>query len=71
MLQNGSGWGENGHTFPLKIESGRLYASMQFTLAACLAGLLNLQDYNLNRSHSRATSMAYEDSTRSEGPICP
>ena len=51
MLRNGSGWGENGHTFPVRIESGGLCASVQLTLAASLAGLFNLQDYNLNRSH--------------------
>jgi len=52
MLRNGSGWGENGHTFPVRIESGGLCASVQLTLGASLAGLVNLQDYNLNRSHS-------------------
>jgi len=52
MLRNGSGWGENGHTLPVRIESGGLCASVQLTLGASLAGLVNLQDYNLNRSHS-------------------
>lgn len=53
MLRNGSGWGENGHAFPVRIESGGLCGSVQLTLAASLAGLVNLQDYNPNRSHSR------------------
>ena len=52
MLWNGSGWGENGHTFPVRIESGGLCASVQLTLATSLVSLVNLQDYNLNRSHS-------------------
>ena len=52
MLRTGSGSGENGHTFPVRIEAGGLCASVQLTLGASLADLVNPQDYNLNRSHS-------------------